>query len=339
VRGEQKDQGSLFSYVHLEDRIPAEHPLRKIRVLVDRALADLDEQFAELYSDTGRPSIPPERLLRALLLQYLYGVRSERLLMEQLDYNLLFRWFVGLGVDDRVWDATTFTKNRDRLLNGEMALRFLESVVAAARAEGLTSDEHFSVDGTMIQAWAGQKSFKRKDGDDETGPQGGGRNADVDFRGQRRRNDTHGSTTDPDARSYRKGLVVGAELTLATGTAEREAALAMMEDVPRAQHATLGADRGYDVRSFAERLRAQGVVPHVAQKLQSAIDARTTRHDGYRISQVIRKIVEHPFGWLKAVAGLRQTKHRGRPRVTWDFRFGMAAYNLVRITNLTEESA
>ena len=360
MRGEQKDQGALFSYVHLEDRIPAEHPLRKIRVLVDRALADLDEQFEELYSDTGRPSIPPERLLRALLLQYLYGVRSERLLMEQLDYNLLFRWFVGLGVDDRVWDATTFTKNRDRLLNGEMSLRFLESVVAAARAEGLTSDEHFSVDGTMIQAWAGQKSFKRKGGDDESGPQGGGRNADVDFRGERRRNDTHASTTDPDARSYRKGqgpesklcylghvvienrngLVVGAELTLATGRAEREAALAMMQDVPRAQRATLGGDRGYDVRSFAEGLRAQGVVPHVAQKTQSSsIDARTTRHEGYRISQVIRKIVEHPFGWLKAAAGLRQTKHRGRPRVTWDFRFGMAAYNLVRITKLAGEPA
>ena len=359
MRGEQKDQGALFSYVHLEDRIPSEHPLRRIRVLVDGALAELDGEFEGLYSDTGRPSIPPEQLLRALLLQYLYGIRSERLLMEQLDYNLLFRWFVGLGIDDRVWDATTFTKNRDRLLNGEMALRFLESVVGAARAAGLTSDEHFSVDGTMIQAWAGQKSFKRKDGEDEPGPQGGGRNADVDFRGTRRRNDTHGSTTDPDARSYRKGkgqesklcylghvvienrngLVVGADLTLATGTAERDAALAMMEDVPRAQRATLGADRGYDVRSFAERLRAQGVVPHVAQKTRSAIDARTTRHEGYRISQVIRKIVEHPFGWLKAAAGLRQTKHRGRPRVTWDFRFGMAAYNLVRITNLTEAPA
>ena len=360
LRGDQGQQGAVFSYVQLEDRVPSDHPLRKVRVLVDGVLRDLDRQFSELYSTTGRPSIPPERLLRALLLQYLYGVRSERLLMEQLDYNLLFRWFVGLGVDDRVWDATTFTKNRDRLLNRDLAVQFLESVVAAAQSEGLTSDEHFSVDGTLIQAWAGQKSFKRKGGDGEPGPQGGGRNPEVDFRGQQRRNDTHASTTDPDARLYRKGngqesklsylghvvienrngLVVGAGLTLATGRAEREAALSLMAEVPRAQRATVGGDRGFDVPSFVAALREQGVTPHVAQKVKgSAIDARTTRHEGYRISQVIRKIVEHPFGWLKATAGLRQTKHRGRGRVSWDFTFGMAAYNLVRMAKLVEQPA
>lgn len=360
MRGDQGQQGAVFSYVQLEDRVPSDHPLRKVRVLVDGVLRDLDRQFSELYSTTGRPSIPPERLLRALLLQYLYGVRSERLLMEQLDYNLLFRWFVGLGVDDRVWDATTFTKNRDRLLNRDLAVQFLESVVAAAQSEGLTSDEHFSVDGTLIQAWAGQKSFKRKSGDGESGPQGGGRNPEVDFRGQQRRNDTHASTTDPDARLYRKsngqesklsylghvvienrnGLVVGAGLTLATGRAEREAALSLMAEVPRAQRATVGGDRGFDVPSFVEALRRQGVTPHVAQKVKgSAIDARTTRHEGYRISQVIRKIVEHPFGWLKATAGFRQTKHRGRGRVSWDFTFGMAAYNLVRMAKLVEQPA
>jgi len=360
MRGDQGQQGAVFSYVQLEERVPSDHPLRKVRALVDGVLRGLDGQFSELYSATGRPSIPPERLLRALLLQYLYGVRSERLLMEQLDYNLLFRWFVGLGVDDRVWDATTFTKNRERLLNRDLAVQFLESVVAAARAEDLTSDEHFSVDGTLIQAWAGQKSFKRKGGDNESGPQGGGRNPEVDFRGERRRSDTHASTTDPDARLYRKGkgqesklsylghvvienrngLVVGAEVTLATGRAEREAALSLMEEVPRAQRATVGGDRGYDVSSFVAALREQGLTPHVAQKVKgSAIDARTTRHEGYRMSQVVRKIVEHPFGWLKAAAGLRQTKHRGRGRVSWGFTFAMAVYNLVRMVKLMEQPA
>jgi transposase len=360
LRGDQEQQGAVFSYVQLEERVPSDHPLRKVRALVDGVLRGLDSQFSELYSTTGRPSIPPERLLRALLLQYLYGVRSERLLMEQLDYNLLFRWFVGLGVDDRVWDATTFTKNRERLLNGDLAVQFLESVVAAARAEGLTSDEHFSVDGTLIQAWAGQKSFKRKGGDGESGPGGGGRNPEVDFRGERRRSDTHASTTDPDARLYRKGkgqesklsylghvvienrngLVVGAEVTLATGRAERESALSLLEEVPRAQRATVAGDRGYDVSSFVAALRDQGLTPHVAQKVKgSAIDARTTRHEGYRMSQVVRKIVEHPFGWLKAAAGLRQTKHRGRGRVSWSFTFAMAAYNLVRMAKLVENPA
>ena len=360
LRGDQNDQGGLFSYVDLEARVPSDHPLRTMRPLVDRALLDLDQRFDEIYATVGRPSIPPELLFRALLLQYLYGIRSERLLMEQLDYNLLFRWFVGLGIDDRVWDATTFTKNRERLLNRDFAVEFLESVVSSARAKGLTSDEHFSVDGTMIQAWAGQKSFKRKDGDGDSDPKGGGRNPDVDFRGEPRRNDTHASTTDPDARQYRKGkgqesklsylghvvienrngLVVGTELTLATGRAEREAALAMMAEVPRTQRATLGADRGYDVAWFVEATREQGLIPHIAQRVKgSAIDTRTTRHKGYRVSQIIRKIVEHPFGWLKAAAGFRQTKHRGRGRVSWDFTFGMAAYNLVRMAKLVERPA
>lgn len=353
VRGDHSEQVEVFSYVSLEDRVPRDHPLRKLRPMADEVLRHLDRDFAELYSSTGRPSIAPERLLRALLLLYLYGVRSERLLMEQLDYNLLFRWFVGLGVNDRVWDASTFAKNRERLLNRDFAVRFLESVVASAQAAGLTSDEHFSVDGTLIQAWAGQKSFKRKDGKDDPGP--GGRNPEVDFRGQKRRNDTHASTTDPEARLFRKaaghesklsymghvvienrnGLVVGADLTLASGTAEREAALSMMGDVPRAKQVTLGADKGYDVASFVAGLREQGVTPHIASKVTgSALDRRTTRHAGYKISQVVRKIVEHPFGWLKSAAGLRQSKHRGRDRVGWDFAFGMAAYNLVRMVKL-----
>lgn len=359
MRGEETEQEQVFSYISAEKRVPLDHPLRKIRRLADAAFEPLSAEFDELYSDKGRPSIPPERLLRALLLQYLYGIRSERLLMEQLDYNLLFRWFVGLQIDDPVWVPTTFTKNRDRLLNRDVAVRFLDSVVASARVANLTSDEHFSVDGTLIQAWAGQKSFKRKDGKDDPGSTGG-RNPEVNFRGQQRKNDTHASTTDPEARQYRKGngqesklsymghvvienrngLVVGADLTLATGRAERETALSLMGDVPRSKRVTVGGDRGYDVASFVAALREQDVTPHIAQKVvNSAIDARTTRHPGYRISQVIRKIVEHPFGWLKSAAGLRQTKHRGRARVGWDFMFGMAAYNLVRMANLVEEPA
>ena len=350
MRGDEVDQGSVFSYISAEKRVPADHPLRKVRALVDAALAKLSKDFDQLYADTGRPSIPPERLLRALLLQYFYGIRSERMLMEQLDYNLLFRWFVGLQMDDPVWVPTTFTKNRARLLEGDIAQRFLQETVALAQERGLTSDEHFSVDGTLLEAWAGQKSFRPKDG-------GGGSGDGSDFRGQKRRNDTHASKTDPDSRLFRKGpsqesklsymghvvienrnaLVMGCVATHATGHAERDSALQLMSQVPRQPRATVGADRAYDTRDFVLRLREQGLTPHVAQntvRRRSAIDGRTTRFDGYRISQVARKRVEHPFGWIKAAAGLFQLKHRGLPKVDWVFTFASAAYNLTRLRTL-----
>jgi transposase len=355
MRGDAVETDAVFSYISPAQRVPQDHPLRMVRRLTDGALTRLSPEFERLYSKVGRPSVPPERLLRASLLQYFYGIRSERLLMEQLDYNLLFRWFVGLGMDDRVWDATTFTKNRERLLDGDVAHRFLEEIVAEARAQGLTSDEHFSVDGTMLQAWAGQKSFKKKDGGPEGGS-GGGR--ERDFRGEKRSNETHQSTTDPEARLYRKahhaesklsylghvvienrnGLVVGCTATQATGRAEREAAIELMADVPRGQRATLGADRAYDARSFVAAIREQGVTPHVAQNAypgrRSAIDGRTVRHEGYGLSQRWRKRIEHPFGWLKAAAVVRQVKLRGRRLVDWTFTMGMVAYDLTRMGRL-----
>ena len=357
MRGEQPGQGGMFSYITLAKRVPEDHPLRLIRSMTDEALKALSAEFDALYSKVGRPSIPPEYLLRALLLQAFFGIRSERLLMEQLEYNLLFRWFVGLDMDDAVWDVTVFSKNRERLLDGQIALRFLEQIVAQAQAAGLTSDEHFSVDGTIIEAWASQKSFKRKDGSDDDGSTGGSRNPMVDFRGKPRRNDTHQSTTDPQARLYRKGfgqeaklsylghvvmenrhaLVVGCEVTQATGTAEREAAVRLMGDVPRKDRATVGGDKGYDSAAFVSDMRRQGVTPHVAQNTtnrRSAIDGRTTRHPAYSASQVLRKVVEHPFGWLKSVAGLWQVKHRGLQKVGMVFALGMAAYNLTRMRNL-----
>jgi transposase len=349
MRGDEVDQGHMFSYISAEKRVPEDHPLRKVRELVDAALEKLSGDFDRLYSDVGRPSIPPERLLRALLLQYFYGIRSERLLMEQLDYNLLFRWFVGLQMDDPVWVPTTFTKNRSRLLEGEIARRFLEETVALAKERGLTSDEHFSVDGTLLEAWASQKSFRPKDG--------GGSGDGSDFRGEKRRNDTHASTTDPDARMYRKGpsqesklsymghvvvenrnaLVMGCQATRATGNAERDSALELLAAVPRNAEGTVGADRAYDTRDFVFRAREQGLRPHVAQNTtnrRSAIDKRTTRFKGYVLSQRARKQVEHPFGWIKSAAGLFQLKHRGLAKVDWVFTFASAAYNLVRIRNL-----
>jgi transposase len=353
MRGGDERQEHMFSYISAEQRVPRNHPLRPIRVMVDAALREMSKDFEGLYSRVGRPSIAPERLLRALLLQLFYGIRSERLLMEQLDYNLLFRWFVGLNMDDPVWDASSFSKNRDRLLAGDIAERFLAQVVSRAREQGLTSDEHFSVDGTLLQAWASQKSVVRKD--DDTRPGATGREAD--FRNEKRSNQTHQSTTDPEAKLYRKGngqearlsyignvlvenrhgLVVGCEVTQATGTAEREAAFCLIEDTLRQEKATLGADKGYDARSFVAALRGVAVTPHIAQnntRRRSAIDGRTTRHPGYAVSQIKRKAVEHPFGWLKAVACLRQVKHRGTLLVDWVFTFGMAAYNLVRMRNL-----
>ena len=357
MRGDAEEPEPMFIYGTVGQRVPQDHPLRPVRAMADAALRSLSREFDRLYSKVGRPSIPPERLLRALLIQCFYGIRSERLLMEQLEYNLLFRWFVGLSMDDRVWDPTVYSKNRDRLLEGDIARRFLEEIVAQARERGLTSDEHFSVDGTMIEAWASHKSFRAKDGSDDDKPTGG-RNAQADFRGKQRRNDTHQSTTDPQARLYRKGpnqeaklaylghvvienrnaLVVGCEVTEALGQhMEREAAARLLADIPRRDRATAGADRGYDTAGFVAAAREIGVTPHVAQntnKRRSAIDARTTRHAGYAISQVARKMVEHPFGWIKSVAGLWQVKHRGRPKVNWTVTFAMAAYNLARMRNL-----
>ena len=356
MRGTDQPQSTMFSHVSPEARIPDDHPLRATREIANRALGRLDRKFRSLYSRTGRPSVPPEQLLRALLLQVLYSVRSERLLMEQLEYNLLFRWFVGLEMDDRVWDVTVFTKNRDRLLRGEIAEAFFQAVLEEAREHGLLSDEHFTVDGTLIEAWAGHKSFRPKD--EGKGGRGGGRKAtERDFHGERRKNDTHASTTDPESRLFRKGkgkeaklcfmghvvtenrhgLVVAARTTLATGTAEREASVAMMKRLPRGRRSTLGGDKGYDTQAQVRDLRKLGVTPHVAQNdkgRSSAVDDRTTTHVGYEISQRKRKAIEQVFGWGKTVGPIRKTKHRGRDRVGWMFTFTQAAYNLVRMRNL-----
>ena len=362
MRGDDKICGRLFSYIDLEDRVRADHPLRSIREIANAALAALSGDFAALYSGIGRPSVPPEKLLRAMLLQAFYSVRSERQLMERIEFDLLFRWFVGIGIDDPVWDHSAFTKNRDRLLEGEIAAKFLEAVLSQPQVKRLLSSEHFSVDGTLIQAWASMKSFKPKQPpNNDGGPSGGrgdGRNAPADFRGQKRSNDTHQSTTDPDARLYRKGpgmearlcfighglmenrsgLIVDARLTRVSGHAERLAALDMVQHVAdRPCAVTLGADRGYDAADFVEELRGINVRPHVAQNTsgrRSAIDKRTTRHSGYAASQRIRKRIEEAFGWIKTVAGLRQTKLRGLPKVDWAFTFAAAAYNLVRLPKL-----
>ena len=359
MRGDDVQQADIFSYISPEARIPKDHPLRPIRRMVDEVLEGLSGKFAQLYASTGRPSIPPERLLRALLLQVLYTVRSERLLMEQLDYNLLFRWFVGLNLDDRVWDATVFSKNRDRLLEGDIAEAFFAQVLEQAQRHELLSDEHFTVDGTLVEAWAGQKSFKRK-GSSSPPPDDPG-NPTVDFRGDKRSNSTHRSTTDPDARLYRKGdglesklcymghvlmenrngLAVDAMVTQATGTAERDAADMMVTTVSGDRRVTLGADKNYDTRQFVATLRRRAVTPHVAQNTsnrRSAIDARTTRHDGYQRSQRKRKRVEEIFGWLKTIGLIRKTRHRGEARVGWMFVFTTAVYNLIRIRNLVPES-
>jgi transposase len=361
VRGGDNRTGELFSYVNLEARVRGDHPLRAIRTIVNESLSALEREFAALYSPIGRPSIPPEKLLRAMLLQAFYSIRSERLLMERLEYDLLFRWFVGIGVDDAAWDHSVFSKNRDRLLEGDIAAKFLAAVLAQPKVKKLLSSEHFSVDGTLIEAWASMKSVKPKDGSGVPPAQGGGRNAEADFHGQKRSNDTHASTTDPDARLYRKGkgketqlcfighglmenrhgLLVDACLTLADGHAERVAALHMIE--PRADRPTaitLGADKAYDAEDFVNELRSMNVTPHVAQNTSgrsSAIDRRTARHSGYAVSQRIRKRIEEAFGWIKMVAGQEKTSFRGRDRVGWAFTFAAAAYNLVRLPKLITE--
>ena len=377
MRGADRQSGQFFSYLSPESLVPQEHPLRAIRLLVNAALERLSPAFSRIYADSGRPSIPPEKLLRALLLQALFTVRSERQLMQQITYNMLFRWFVGLAMDAPVWDVTVFTKNRDRLLEGDIARGFLAAILADPQVTPLLSSEHFSVDGTLIEAWAelakvppasaggmpaegSMKSFRPKDGSGE--PPGPGRNGDRDFRGEKRSNETHASTTDPDARLFKKaagqasrlchmghalmenrnGLVVDATLTTATGTAEREAAIAMVGDLPEGGRITLGGDKAYDTQDFVAEMRRLGVTPHVSQNSKgrrSAIDGRTTRHAGYAVSVRIRKRIEEVFGWIKTVAGLRKTRHRGTVRVGWMFTFAAAAYNLVRIPNLLAGAA
>lgn len=354
MRGSDTTQGALFSYVDLEQRVPQKHPLRKLKVVVDAILASLSGEFEALYARTGRPSVAPERLLRALLLQILYTLRSERQLMERLDFDLLFRWFVGLGIDDKVWDRTVFCANRDRLLNEEIARAFFERVVALAEWAGVVSDEHFSVDGTLIEAWASHKSFVPKDGPPP--PSGGGRNAEVDFHGEKRSNATHASTTDPEARLYRKsqaapaklgylhhalaenrhGLIVDVETTPATGTAEREAAKAMLQrSVQDKDNATVGADKGYDVEEFVTAVEAMGIKAHVTRKVSgSAVDGRTARGKGYALSLKRRKMIEEAFGWAKTVGGLRKTRFIGLAKVAAQGLLTFAAYNLTRMASL-----
>lgn len=366
MRGSDEKTGALFSYVDLEARVRPDHPLRAIRLLANEALAALQAEFSGLYSGMGRPSIAPERLLRAMLLQAFYSIRSERQLMERLDFDLLFRWFVGLGVDDPVWDHSTFSKNRDRLLEGDVAARFLSALLARPRVKRLLSSEHFSVDGTLIEAWASMKSFKPRDGEGPGEPPApGGRNPDADFRGEKRSNETHVSTTDPDARLYRRGpgqeaklaflghalmenrsgLLVDACVTRVSGHAERVAALSMIEaHADRPRSVTLGADRGYDAADFVNELRSMNVRPHVAQNLtrrngRSAIDGRTTRHLGYTASQRVRKRIEESSGWIKTIAGLERPMVRGVDRVGWAFTFAAAAYNLVRLPKLLAGAA
>jgi len=361
MRGNDASAGSLFSYVDLEKRVPAGHPLRVVRDIVNTTLRAMSEEFDALYSPIGRVSIPPERLLRALLLQAFCTIRSKRQLVERIEFDLLFRWFVGLGVDDPVWDATTFTKNRDRLLAGEVATKFLATVLAQPKVKLLLSGEHFSVDGTLLEAWASAKSFRPKDGSGP--PPDPGHNGEQDFHGQKRSNDTHASATDPDARLYKKGpgkgaklcfmghalmenrngLIVGAVATRASGHAARLAAQHLIEPyADGAQRVTLGGDKGFDTQDFVAEMREINVTPHVAQNdngRRSAIDGRTTRHAGYAVSLRIRKRIEEAFGWAKTVAGLRKARHRGLPKIDWQFTFAMAAYNLVRLPRLLANAA
>jgi transposase len=366
MRGMDGRSEGLFSYIRLEERIPADHPLRAIKALADEALALLDRRFDALYSSMGRPSIPPEMLLRATLLQAFFAVRSERMLMEQINYNLLFRWFVGLPMDAEVWHPTVFTHNRDRLLEAEVAHEFLAALLALPEVKKLLSNEHFSVDGTLIDAWASMKSFRPKDGSGE--PPSPGRNGERNFHKEKRSNETHASTTDPDARLYRKaagresrlcfmghvlmenrnGLAVDAILTRATGTAERKAALAMLDRGTRVGRITVAADKAYDVTSFVEDLRDRKVTPHIAVNgavskrgvvRKTAVDGRTTRHAGYGISQICRKRIEEVFGWIKAQAGFAKLKVRGCAKAGAVFIFAVAAYNLIRIPKLLEQTA
>jgi len=363
LRGTDEQTGALFSYVDLDARVRTDHPLRVIRAVVNEALTAIEREIASLYSGTGRPSVAPEKLLRAMLLQAFYSIRSERQLMERIEFDLLFRWFVGLGIEDPVWDHSTFSKNRDRLLEGAVAAHFLSAILTQPRVKRLLSTEHFSVDGTLVEAWASLKSFRPKaEGPDDRPPPTGGRNPDAEFRGETRSNATHASTTGPDAKLYRKGpgmeaklcfighalmenrsgLLVDTCLTQAGGHAERVAALAMIEPrAERTQGVTLGADRGFDATDFVNELRTLNVRPHVAQNTtrRSAIDGRTTRHPGYDVSQRVRKRIEEAFGWMKSIGGMRRPMLRGLPRVGFAFTLAAAAYNLVRLPKLLAEVA
>jgi transposase len=360
MRGIDHQQADMYSYLSPEERVRKDHPLRAVRTMADEALRNMSARFDAMYSSTGRPSIPPEKLLRAQLIQMLYSVRSERLLMEEIDYSMLYRWFVGMNLDEPVWDVTVFTKNRNRLLEGDVAREFLSEVVQQAQTKGLTSDEHFTVDGTLIEAWASLKSFQRKD--QKNPPPDDPGNPSVDFHGEKRSNETHESTTDADARLARKGngkeaklsyngnlltenrngLIVNTEIFQANGTAERDAALVMLEQLMGTQRVTLGGDKGYDTRDFVAECRNLNVTPHVAQNVNrsggSAIDGRTTRHTGYEVSQRKRKRIEECFGWLKTIALMRKVRHRGLAKVGWVFTFAAAAYNLVRMRKLTASS-
>lgn len=351
MRGSDCQQQMMFSYISPEARVPKNHPLRPIQAMANRALKELSPIFKEMYSRVGRRSIAPEKLLRSLLIQILYSIRSERMLVEQLEYNLLFRWFVGLSMDEPIWNHSTYSKNRDRILDTDIAVAFLRQITRQAEEAGLLSDEHFTVDGTLIEAWASLKSLRPRNTDSPD--QGGGRNPEVDFHGEKRRNDTHASTTDPDSRLYRKGkgkeaklsymghvlmenrngLVVDTRVSKATGTAEREAALSMVQDIPGQHRITLGADKGYDTRDFVKNLRQLNTTPHIAQKKNSAIDGRTTRHKGYGTSLKVRKRVEEIFGWMKTVGSLCKSKYRGEEKVDWLFTLTAAAYNLTRMRN------
>jgi transposase len=356
MRGVDHQQADMYSYLSPEQRVRADHPLRAVRAMADEALKNMSERFKGMYAKTGRPSIPPEKLLRAQLIQMLYSIRSERLLMEEIDYSMLFRWFVGMNMDESVWDATVFTKNRNRLLEGDVAREFLSEVVKQAQTRGLTSDEHFTVDGTLIEAWASLKSFQPKKQKKE--PPDDPSNPTVNFHGEKRSNQTHQSTTDPDALLARKGngreaklsyngnlltenrsgLIVNTEVLQAHGTAERDAALLMLEQITGGHQVTIGADKAYDTKDFVAECRHVKATPHVAQNITrrggSAINARTTRHSGYAISQRKRKRIEECFGWLKTIALMRKLRHRGVCRVDWIFTFACAAYNLVRMRNL-----
>lgn len=361
MRGSDQQQGEVFSYLSPESRVRKDHPLRAIRTMVDEVLRALSSEFDRMYARQGRPSIAPEKLLRAQMLQMLYSVRSERLLMEEIDYSILFRWFIGLNLDEEVWDATSFTKNRDRLLEADVAKQFLAEVVELARTRGLVSDEHFSVDGTLLEAWASLKSYQRKEG--KPAPPEDPGNPTVNFHGEKRSNHTHESKTDPEARLARKGngkeaklsysgnllvenrngLIVDAMAWEANGRAERDTALLMLEQIPGDHAVTAGGDKGFDTREFVSECRHMRVTPHVAQNDSrrggSAIDQRTTRHAGYGISQRKRKRIEECFGWLKTIALLRKVRHRGVAKVDWIFAFACAAYNLVRLRNLALQTA
>ena len=356
MRGNDRQQADMYSYLSPEERVRANHPLRAIRAMADEALHNMSARFDTMYAKTGRPSIPPEKLLRAQLIQMLYSIRSERLLVEEIDYSMLFRWFVGMNLDEPVWDVTVFTKNRNRLLEGDVAREFLCEVIAQAQFKGLTSDEHFTVDGTLIEAWASLKTFQPRD--HKNGPPDDPGNPTVNFHGETRRNDTHESTTDADALLARKGngkeaklsyngnlltenrngLIVNTEVFQANGTAERDAALVMLEQLPGRRRVTVGGDKGYDTRDFVSECRHLNVTPHVAQNMKrnggSAVDRRTTRHGGYEVSQRKRKRIEECFGWLKTIALMRKVRHRGIEKVGWVFTFAAAAYNLVRMRNL-----